>query len=81
MKENNKFFFERGRLKNLKLQWAELSISASLPDIPSSDLVSLGLNEPVEVLALLRETGQPLEGLPSCGEAKLIFCLTSIYLF
>lgn len=80
MKENNKFLFETGRLENLKLQGVELSISASTSVITSLDLLSLGLNELVEVLALFLETGQLLQGLPSCGEGKLIFCFISNYL-
>lgn len=40
MKENNKFLFKTGRLKNLKLQWPELSVAAGTPVITSSDLLT-----------------------------------------
>lgn len=53
MKENNTFLSKTERLQNTKLQWAELSISASIPVITSSDWMSPGLNEYLKGFALL----------------------------
>lgn len=80
MKENNKFLFETGRLENLKLQGAELSISASTSVITSLDLLSLGLNELVEVLALFLETGQLSRGY-LLVEKESSFSASSVIIF
>ena len=77
MKENNKFLFKTGRLKNLNLQWAELSISASTSVITSVELLHLGLNELLKELELFLETGRLVQGWPSCGEGKLTSCLSN----
>lgn len=80
MQENNKFLFKIGILKNLKLQRAELSISASTCVITLSDLLYLGLKELLKEWELLLEIERLTEGLPSNGEGMLTFYLGTNYL-